>query len=77
MTRRARYDGPYDEVRVAVENQGDVYNEKFVTVKRGGLLPTEREDGEPVPASVRDDLIANHPDFTAVNQSTPKSDEKE
>lgn len=73
MPSRARYDGPYEEVRVAVANQGDVYAEKYVTVKRGALLPTEADDGTAVPASVRDDLIKNHPDFSEVTQTAPKS----
>lgn len=73
MTKRARYDGPYESVAVAVANQGDVYAEKFVTVVRGGLLPTETEDGDPVPAAVRDELIQNNPDFSEVNQADQKS----
>ena len=77
MTKRARYDGPYPEVRVAVANQGDVYAEKHVLVKKGGLLPLESDDGTPVPASVRDDLIANHPDFSEVAQAAPKTDKKD
>lgn len=75
MPTRARYDGPYEEVRVAVANQGDVYAEKYVTVKRGGLLPTETDDGTAVPASVRDDLVKNHPDFSEVAQAAPKTDD--
>jgi hypothetical protein len=39
MTKRARYDGPYEEVAVCVANQGNIALEKFVLVKRGGLLP--------------------------------------
>ncbi len=73
MPSRARNDGPYEEVRVAVANQGDVYAEQFVTVKRGGLLPTETDAGDPVPASVRDDLIKNNADFSEVNQAAPKA----
>jgi hypothetical protein len=73
MTKRARYDGPYESVVVAVANQGDVYLEKHVTVTRGGLLPTETEDGTPVPAAVRDDLIKNNPDFSEVNQADGRS----
>jgi hypothetical protein len=76
MTKRAKYNGPHDEVRVAVLNQGDVYTEKYVTVVRGGLLPTETDDGENVPASVRDDLIQNNPDFSEVNQADQKPTEK-
>jgi hypothetical protein len=75
--KRARYDGHAEEVRVAVLNQGDVYKEKFVKVKRGGLLPTETDAGEAVPASVRDDLIKNNPDFSEVDQADQKPTEKE
>lgn len=73
MTKRARYDGPYEEVRIAVANQGDVYAEKFVTVKQGGLVPLETDDGEAVAASVRDDLLSR-PDFSEVNQADTKKD---
>ena len=72
MSKRARYDGPYEEVRIAVLNQGDVYAEKFVTVKKGGLVPLETEDGESVPASVRDDLLSRD-DFSEVQQADSKS----
>lgn len=72
MTRRARYNGQY-ETQVALDT-ADIYTQ-FVTVKPGGLLPLEADDGTPVPASVRDDLIRNHPDFSEV-QSESKSDEK-
>lgn len=75
MPKRARYDGPYDEVRVAIANQGDVYREKYVTVKRGALLPEETEDGTRVPASIRDDLIANNPDFSEFDQADRKKDD--
>ncbi len=77
MTKRARYDGPYDEVRIAVLNQGDVYAEKFVTVKKGGLVPLETDDGEAVPASVRDDLLSRE-DFSEVQHADqkPKGDDK-
>lgn len=71
--KRCRYDGPYEEVRVAVANQGDVYKEKYVTVRRGGLLPLETEDGTTVPASVRDDLLSNRDDFTEVEQADKKT----
>lgn len=73
MTKRARYDGPYESVMVAVENQGDVYLEKRVEVVRGGLLPLETADGTPVPAAVRDELIKNNPDFSEVNQADKPS----
>lgn len=73
MTKRARYDGPYPEVRIAVLNQGDAYAEKFVNVKQGGLLPLETDDGETIPASVRDDLVKNRDDFSEVNQADTSS----
>jgi len=73
MTKRIRYIGPYEEVRVAVANQGDVYTEQFVTVKRNGLLPLEQDNGDAVPAAVRDELLANNPDFSEVNQAAPKA----
>lgn len=72
MPSRVKYVGPYEAVRVAVANQGDVYAEKFVVVERGCLLPTETEDGETIAASVRDDLIKNNPDFAEVQQADPK-----
>ncbi len=73
MSKRARYSGQY-ETQVAVDS-ANVYT-KFVTVKPGGLLPTETEDGEPVPASVRDALIRDHPDFSEVQESSGKTSEK-
>jgi hypothetical protein len=76
MSKRARYDGPYEEVRIAVLNQGDVYAEKFVTVKQGGLVPLETDDGEAVPASVRDDLLSRE-DFSEVQQADQKTAAKE
>lgn len=71
MAKRARYDGPQEEVRVEVD-AGNIYS-KFVSVKRGGLLPTETDDGDSVPASVRDDLIKNNPDFSEVQDSSGSS----
>lgn len=76
MTKRARYDGPYEEVRIAVANQGDVYAEKFVTVKQGGLVPLETDDGEAVAASVRDDLLSRE-DFSEVQQADAKTSTKD
>jgi len=73
VSKRARYNGQY-ETQVAVDS-ADI-NTEFVTVVPGGLLPTETDSGAPVPASVRDDLIANHPDFSEVNQTDPKPEPK-
>lgn len=50
MPDRARYDGPHTAVDVPLGNG------KYVTVEQGHLLP-EEHDGEPVPASLRDQLI--------------------
>lgn len=49
-TKRARYDGPHDEVAVQ-DSEAGIYSEAWI-VKRGGLLPAD------VPARVRDDLLA-------------------
>ena len=72
MTKRARYNGQYD-VAVAIDT-GNVFSE-FVHVVPGGLLPDETDRGTPVPASVRDDLIANNPDWSEYKQADQR-DEK-
>ena len=77
MTKRARYDGPYESVRVAVLHQGIVGMERLVTVKRGDTLPSEMDGGEAVPASVHDDLIANNPDFSAVTSRSSTGNDKD
>lgn len=71
MTKRARFNGQY-ETQVAVDTANT--ETEFVTVVPGGLLPLETESGNPVPASVRDDLIKNNDLFSEVDQS--KADDK-
>lgn len=53
MTKRARYDGPYDEVAVFdPEHEDGVYAGPVAVVKKGAWLP------EDVRAPIRDELIA-------------------
>lgn len=72
-TKRARYDGPYEEVFVEL-NSADVYDTRAVVVKRGGLLPLEDESGEPIPASLRDELL-DREDWSEVKQADHKAKE--
>lgn len=61
MTKRARWDGPHTvEVRLT--------DGRVATLEPSHLLPTEI-DGEPVPASVRDDLLSRE-DWSEVDQSS-------
>lgn len=64
MSQRAKYVGPHDEVEVFLPNG------KTVTVAQGHQLPTEDNDGDPIPASVRDSLLEQADAWTGVNQST-------
>lgn len=52
MSKRARYDGPFDEV-VVVDSQEGVYAQPLAVVKRGALLPAD------APARIRDELLAS------------------
>lgn len=71
MTKRARYDGPHEEV-VVIDSEAGVYAEPLAIVKRGGLLPLETIKGDPMPARIRDEFLHNdNPDWSTVNQSTP------
>lgn len=72
-TKRAKYVGPYEEVFVEL-NSADVYDTRSVTVKNGGLLPLEDENGEPVPASLRDELLQRD-DWSEYKQADQKSKE--
>lgn len=63
MSRRARYDGPYEEV-VIFDSEAGVESGPIDTVKRGGWLSGD------VPARIRDELLGR-PDWTEVQQSTP------
>ncbi len=70
MTKRARYDGPYEEVAV-FDPEADVYAGPIDIVKRGGLLSAD------VPARIRDEFLhKDNPDWSEVNQAAPKSDDK-
>ena len=66
MSKRARYDGPYDEVVVQDSAEG-IYSEAWV-VKRGGWLPAD------VPARVRDELLLDSEAWTEVKQTEQKKD---
>lgn len=50
MTKRARYDGPHEEVAV-FDSEAGVYADPVAVVQRGGLLPAD------VPARIRDELL--------------------
>lgn len=64
-TKRARYDGPHEEVAVQ-DSEAGIYSEAWV-VKRGGLLPTE------APARVRDDLLKSE-EWSEVKQAEQKKE---
>lgn len=64
-TKRARYDGPYEEV-VVQDSQAGVYSDAWF-VKRGGLLPAD------APARVRDDLLASE-EWSEVKQADQKKE---
>ena len=71
MPTRAKYIGDYDEVVVPL-GEG-----RFVTVQKDHLLPTEDNHGNPIPASVRDGLLEQEANWTAVKQSTTSTQKKE
>lgn len=50
MSKRARYDGPHDEVAV-FDSEAGVYAPPVDVVKRGGVLSAD------VPARIRDELL--------------------
>lgn len=64
MSKRARYDGPHEEV-VVIDSQEGIYAKPIDVVKRGGLLTAD------APARIRDELLASA-DWTAVSQRKPK-----
>ena len=64
-TRRARYDGPYEEVAVQ-DSEAGIYSEPWI-VERGGLLPAD------APARVRDDLLASE-EWSEVKQAEQKKE---
>lgn len=61
---RAKYIGEHEEVVIPL-GEG-----RFVTVVRNGFLPTEDNHGNPIPATVRDGLLEQEANWTAVRQST-------
>jgi hypothetical protein len=69
MTKRAKYEGP-GSVRVFLGEPGDVYDTNFVELKHGEWLPTEDKNGDPVKASIRNQLLES-PDWTEVSQPAP------
>jgi hypothetical protein len=69
MARRARYDGPSDEVNV-YDGEGTAYDKPIATVKRGAFLPDD------VPARVRDELLAAD-NWTEVDYTPPRGNKKE
>ena len=76
--KRARYDGPYDEVSVYDnEHEDGVYAGPVAVVQRGHLLPDD------VRAPIRDELIkggywseVNQADQSKKSDSDPKADAK-
>lgn len=70
MSKRARYDGPYQEVAV-FDPEADVYAPPVDKVKQGGLLSKE------VSAKVRDSLLEGA-EWTEVEDPGPsKQKDKE
>lgn len=67
MTKRARYDGPYDEV-VVQDSAAGIYSEGWI-VKRGSWLPDD------APARVRDELLQDSDAWTEVKQADTKKDD--
>ena len=67
MSRRARYDGPFEEVVVRWP-PGETAGQQQWTVKRDGLLDAD------APAALRDELTAG-PDWTEVEQASGKKKE--
>jgi len=61
MSKRARYDGPYEEVAV-FDSEAGINSRPVDIVKRGGLLSAD------VPARIRDELLAG-PDWNEVQQA--------
>lgn len=69
MSKRARYDGPHEEV-VVIDSQEGINARPLDVVKRGGLLKAD------APARIRDELTSG-PDWTEVEHAdSKKSDDK-
>jgi hypothetical protein len=69
--KRARYDGPH----AAVEVWPHGYTGPSITVENGHLLPTEDNQGNPIPASFRDSLLEQADAWSEVDQSSTKKKE--
>lgn len=73
MTKRARYDGPHEEV-IVIDSSADLYEDggpQRWIVERGHLLP------EDVPARIRDELThKDNPFWSEVNQADQSSAKK-
>ena len=71
MSKRARYDGAYEEVFV-FDSEAGVHAPPIDKVKRGGLLSAD------VPARIRDELLGRE-DWNEVKQASestpPKKDD--
>lgn len=68
MSKRARYDGPHEEVAV-FDSEAGVYAEPIDIVKRGGLLSAD------VPARIRNELTAGA-DWSEVDQADGSTKKK-
>lgn len=67
--KRARYDGPHEEVAV-FDSEAGIYAEPIAVVERGKLLPAY------APARIRDELLASEW-WSEVKQTEPSpSDDK-
>lgn len=73
MTKRARWNGPH---AINVFAGDDVYQTDPIALnlEPGQLLPTETVGGNPVPASVRDELLGRD-DWSEVDQADQKKKE--
>lgn len=71
MSKRARYDGPHDAVEVWPHG----HTGPSITVERGHLLPTDDDQGNPIPASFRDSLLEQVDVWSEVDQSTKKKED--
>lgn len=69
MSRRARFDGPHDDVFV-FDPQAPADAAPIDHVVRGGLLSTD------VPARIRDELLARD-NWSEVKQAESKTEEKD
>lgn len=68
MSKRARYDGPYEEIMV-FDSEAGIYAEPIDVVKRGSLLSAD------VPARIRDELLGRE-DWSEFKQAAPTKDDK-